>query len=114
MEQTFCEALNPQPPLDTSKIVQTIRGTTDDERLWVGYDLNGTRNTRIFCPYEVGSRIPNQVTAIKTVKIDACWYWEVTIDVSLQTVPKTCPNCDNQWHPIIGCIECGLSPQDFY
>ena len=114
MEQTFLEDFNPQPPTDTLKIVQTIRGTTDDERLWIGYDLNGTRNIRVFSPYRVGSRIPYLVTAIKPVQINNFWYWEVTIDVSLQTVPKICPNCDHQWHPIIGCVQCGLSPQDFY
>jgi hypothetical protein len=107
MKNTFTEKFLTPPPPNTVRVIQTVTGTTDNARIWVGYNANGRKTCHIYCPYRIGSRIPEPVTAIEAIFFDNHWRWRVT---TAYTAPR-CPNCGAAWDER-HCEFCGLSLED--
>ena len=107
MNNTFTEKFLEQPPPNTVRVIQTVTGTTDNARIWVGYDADNQKPFHIYCPYRIGNRIPKPVTAIEAIFFDNYWRWRVT---TAYKAPR-CPDCGAAWDER-HCEFCGLSLED--
>ena len=77
MTERFLE----QPPQDTVYFTQTITGTVDCPRLWIGYNSLNQITHKIYCPYQIGNRIPHHVIKIEPIFFDNHWRWQITVEL---------------------------------